>query len=46
MAPPPAPAYLDVALVFISHGEVVKLLNKAGKVDRAPEGLRGKPKDL
>lgn len=35
MAPPPTPAYLDVALVFISHGEVVKLLKKAGKMDRA-----------
>ena len=34
-APPPAPAFLDVALGFIIHDEVVKLLNKAGKMDRA-----------
>ena len=33
MAPPPTPAFLDVALVFIIHDEVVKLLNKAGKMD-------------
>lgn len=31
----PHPSLPDVALVFISHGEVVKLLNKAGKMDRA-----------
>ena len=45
MAPPLAPACLDVALVFIIHDEVVKLLNKAGKMDRALS-LRGKAKDL